>query len=85
MTTFTDEQQTELNTLIEQLKMAVNGNDKAVIEMRQNALQEAYSKVMQAAQAQSQQQADQHQSTAANNEAKEEDIIDADFEEVSNG
>jgi molecular chaperone DnaK len=49
--------------------------------MRQKALQEAYSKIMQAEQAQSQ----QHQGNAANDSTKNEDVIDADFEEVSNG
>jgi len=80
MSSLAEEQQTELKTLIEQLKMAVNGDDKSAIEMRQKALQEAYSKIMQAEQAKSQQS-----NAAANDRAKEEDVIDADFEEVSNG
>ena len=75
MESFTDEQKTELSSLIEQLKMAVNGNDKAAIEMRQTALQEAYSKIMQA----------QQQTSAANDEVNNDDVIDADFEDVSNG
>ena len=37
-----------------QREMAVNGNDKAAIEMRQKALQETYSKIMQAEQTKSQ-------------------------------
>lgn len=78
MESFTDEQKTELSSLIEQLKMAVNGNDKAEIEMRQTALQEAYSKVMQAQQA-------PQQTSAANDEVNNDDVIDADFEDVSNG
>ncbi len=81
MESFADEQKAELNSLIEQLKMAVNGNDKAAITMRQTALQEAYSKMMQASQAQSQQADQQHVNTEASND----DVIDADFEEVSNG
>ncbi|MGB2740358.1 MAG: molecular chaperone DnaK [Cognaticolwellia sp.] len=85
MTSLSEEQQGELNTLIEQLKMAVNGNDKAAIVMRQTALQDAYTKVMQASQEQQQAQAEQHQGEAANDGAKSEDVIDADFEEVSNG
>lgn len=75
MESFTDEQKTELSSLIEQLKMAVNGNDKAAIEMRQTALQDAYSKIMQA----------QQQTSAANDEVNNDDVIDADFEDVSNG
>ena len=82
MTSLAEDQQTELKTLIEQLKMAVNGNDKAAIEMRQKALQEAYSQVMQAEQ--SQQQAGQPQGGAAKDSAND-DVIDADFEDVSNG
>ena len=84
MNTLSEEQQGELNTLIEQLKMAVNGDDKGAIEMRQKALQEAYTSMMQAQQAQSQ-QAEQPQGNAANDEASNEDVIDADFEDVSNG
>jgi molecular chaperone DnaK len=68
---------TQLKTLIEQLKMAVNGDDKAAIEMRKNALQEAYSKVNEAQQT-------QQQGKAANDSAND-DVIDADFEDVSNG
>ena len=87
MTTLAEDQQTELKSLIEQLKMSVNGNDKAAIEMRQKALQDAYSNMMQAEQAQqqSQTQGEQYQESAANDSAKDDDIIDADFEEVSNG
>jgi molecular chaperone DnaK len=89
LTSLSDDQQAELNTLIEQLKMAVNDSDKAAIEMRKNALQEAYNKVMQAEQAKNEQaqsqQTEQHQGNAANDSAKNEDVIDADFEDVSNG
>ena len=85
MASFSDDQQTELKTLIEQLKMAVNGDDKAAIEMRQKALQEAYSNIKQAEQAQQQSQADQGQANAANDEASNADVIDAEFEDVSNG
>ena len=80
MASLTQEQQLELNSLIEQLKMAVNGNDKAAIEIRQKALQEAYTNIMQASQ--SQQAEQQH---AANDDASNDDVIDADFEDVSNG
>jgi molecular chaperone DnaK len=86
MTSLTDAQQTELKTLIEQLKMAVNGDDKAAIEMRQKALQDAYSNMMQAEQSQQQAQAEagQQQGNAAKDSAND-DVIDADFEDVSNG
>jgi molecular chaperone DnaK len=82
MVSLSDEQQAELKSLIEQLKIAVNGSDKSAIEMRQNSLQETYSKMMEAENSQSQQQ---QQGNASNDSNKEEDIIDADFEEVSNG
>jgi molecular chaperone DnaK len=86
MTSLTDAQQTELKTLIEQLKMTVNGDDKAAIEMRQKALQDAYSNMMQAEQSQQQAQAEagQQQGNAAKDSAND-DVIDADFEDVSNG
>jgi molecular chaperone DnaK len=80
MTSLTDTQQTELKTLIEQLKMAVNGDDKAAIEIRHKALQDAYSNIMQTEQS----QAGQHQGNAAKDSAND-DVIDADFEDVSNG
>jgi len=84
MTSLNDAQQTQLKTLIEQLKMAVNGDDKAAIEMRQKALQDAYSNIMQAEQSQQQAQAGQQQGNAAKDSAND-DVIDADFEDVSNG
>jgi len=87
-TSLTDAQQTQLKTLIEQLKMAVNGDDKAAIEMRQKALQDAYSDIMQAEQSQAQQTAQQQGNAAKDSAAKEsanDDVIDADFEDVSNG
>ncbi|MCF2948012.1 molecular chaperone DnaK [Paraglaciecola aquimarina] len=90
-TSLNEEQQTELKTLIEQLKMAVNGDDKAAIETRQNALQQAYSGLIQAEQARAQQaqtQGAQQQGHAGQNSARNsanDDIIDADFEDVSNG
>ena len=86
MASLAEEQKTELTTLIEQLKMAVNGNDKAAIEMRQKALQDAYSNIMQASQAKAEShQAGEHEGNAANDGTVNEDVIDADFEEVSNG
>ena len=88
-TSLTDAQQTQLKTLIEQLKMAVNGDDKAAIEMRHKALQDAYSDIMQAEQSLAQQQTAQQQGNSAKDSAAKEsandDVIDADFEDVSNG
>jgi molecular chaperone DnaK len=84
MTSLTDEQQTELKTLIEQLKMAVNGDDKAAIEIRQKALQNTYSSIMGDQQSQAQQQTGEQQNNTAKDSAND-DAIDADFEDVSNG
>jgi len=79
MTSLAEDQQAELKTLIEQLKMAVNGSDKEAIVMRQKALEEAYSKVTQAQSQQSEQDYN------ADDSASNDDVIDADFEDVSNG
>ena len=79
MTSLAEDQQAELKTLIEQLKMAVNGSDKEAIVMRQKALEEAYSKVTQAQSQQSEQDYN------ADDNASNDDVIDADFEDVSNG
>jgi molecular chaperone DnaK len=66
--------------------MAVNGDDKNAIEMRQKALQDAYSHIMQAEQSQqkAQSKAGQQENTATSDSAND-DVIDADFEDVSNG
>lgn len=78
MSDFSDEQQISFNTLIEQLKMAVNGDDKQAIEMRHKALNDAYSQAQQQAQTNTE-SAPSEQASAANDS----DVIDADFEEVS--
>jgi len=83
MTELPEAQQTELKGLIEQLKLAINGDDKQAIEMRQKTLQDAYTALMQAQQQQAQQPNEpaQNGQTASNDE----DVIDADFEDVSHG
>ncbi|WP_426360307.1 molecular chaperone DnaK [Pseudocolwellia sp. HL-MZ19] len=79
MTSLAEDQQTELKTLIEQLKMAVNGSDKEAITVRKSALEEAYNNMMQAQSQQSEQDYN------ADDSASNDDVIDADFEDVSNG
>ncbi len=79
-----EEQQTELKGLIEQLKIVVNGDDKQAIEMRQKTLQDAYTTLMQA-QSQQQGQSQNEQAHSGQAASNDEDVIDADFEEVSNG
>lgn len=78
MSDFSDEQQASFSALIEQLKMAVNGDDKQAIEMRHKALNDAYSQAQQQAQTNTE-SAPSEQASAANDS----DVIDADFEEVS--
>jgi molecular chaperone DnaK len=84
MTTLSDGQQNSLKALIEQLKLAINGDDKQAIEMRQKALSDAYAQLMQA---QSQGQAEQAQASNGSStaSANDDEVIDADFEDVSNG
>jgi len=77
-------QQTELKGLIEQLKIVVNGDDKQAIEMRQKALQDAYATLMQA-QSQQQAQPQNEQAQHGNSSSNDEDVFDAEFEDVSNG
>ncbi len=81
MVSLSAEQQNSLKTLIEQLKMAVNGDDKQAIEMRQKALSDAYAQAMQA---QSQEQT-AHSANNTQSASNDDEVIDADFEEVSNG
>ena len=83
-----DAQQTELKGLIEVLKLAVNGDDKQAIEQRQETLKNAYSALMQAQsqqQAQQQEQSSNEQVRTGKTASNDEDVIDADFEDVSNG
>lgn len=81
MASLSAEQQNSLKTLIEQLKMAVNGDDKQAIEMRQKALSDVYAQAMQA---QSQEQT-AHSANNTQSASNDDEVIDADFEEVSNG
>ncbi len=81
MASLSAEQQNSLKTLIEQLKMAVNGDDKQAIEMRQKALSDAYAQAMQA---QSQEQT-AHSANTTQSASNDDEVIDADFEDVSNG
>ncbi len=84
MMSLSDDQQNSLKALIEQLKIAVNGDDKQAIELRQKALSDAYSQAMQA-QSQAQVEPSQRQTANAQTSSNDEDVIDADFEDVSNG
>ena len=84
MASLSEAQQTELKTLIEQLKLAVNGNDKAAIELRHKALQDAYTRCLQAGQAQQQTASSQRPGDTSRTSAND-DVIDAEFEDVSNG
>ncbi|KGJ87355.1 molecular chaperone DnaK [Colwellia psychrerythraea] len=79
MSDFSDGQQASFNSLIEQLKMAVNGNDKQAIEVCHDALNDAYNLAKQAQAQANTERAPSEQVNAANDS----DVIEADFEEVS--
>ena len=66
-----------------ELELAIRGDDKDKIEAAEKAVMEAGQALMQAAQAQAQaQQAQQQANTGAQDNAKKDDVVDAEFEEV---
>jgi len=81
-----DSEKTAIETAITELKEAVAGDDKELIETKTTALTEAASKVAEKAYAQSQQQdggaADAGAEQAAGGDAKDDEVVDAEFEEV---
>ncbi|SFJ92734.1 molecular chaperone DnaK [Succinivibrio dextrinosolvens] len=76
-----DADKTKINKALGDLEMASRGDDKEKIEQAEKAVLEAAAVLMQAGQAQAQQQTQQssQQSSGAN---KEDDVVDAEFEEV---
>ena len=78
---------TKLNQSLNELEMAIRGDDKAKIEECEKALMESAQSLMQAAQAQAQaqqsaQQSSQQQQQQSSNAKKDDDVVDAEFEEV---
>ncbi len=77
-----DAEKQKLQAAIDSLKDAIKGNDKAEIETKSQALQEASSAFMQAS-AQQAPNASQSTTGANNaNDAADDDVVDAEFEEV---
>jgi len=81
-----DSEKTAIETAITELKEAVAGDDKALIETKTTALTEVAGKVAEKAYTQSQQQeggaADAGAEQAAGADATEDEVVDAEFEEV---
>ncbi len=81
-----DADKTTINKALGDLEMAARGDDKDKIEQAEKAVMEAASALMQAgqAQAQAQQQAQQQQQQSSQQQSngKEDDVVDAEFEEV---
>ncbi|HGY1341038.1 TPA: molecular chaperone DnaK, partial [Aeromonas salmonicida subsp. salmonicida] len=74
---------TKIETALSELEAVIKGDDKAVIEAKQQALLEASQKLMEIAQQQSQAQgagADANQSSSSSK--ADDDVVDAEFEEV---
>ena len=78
-----DDDKTKINKAIGELEMAARGDDKDKIENAEKAVLEAASAIMQAQQAQA--QAQQAQSAGANqsSNSKDDNVVDAEFEEVN--
>ncbi|MDV2858294.1 MULTISPECIES: molecular chaperone DnaK [Oceanimonas] len=71
-----------IESALSDLETAVRGEDKAEIEAKQQALLEASQKLMEAAQAQAQSQAQDAGTQDAGNKKADDDVVDAEFEEV---
>jgi molecular chaperone DnaK len=74
-----DADKQKVQALIDELKTAITGEDKSEIERRQQALQEAATAMQRA----SAEQETQH--SAADQQAANDDVVDAEFEEVEGG
>ncbi|MDP5290819.1 molecular chaperone DnaK [Oceanimonas sp. CHS3-5] len=71
-----------IESALSELETAVRGEDKAEIEAKQQALLEASQKLMEAAQAQAQSQAQDAGAQDAGSKKADDDVVDAEFEEV---
>lgn len=80
-----DADKTKVNKALADLELAVRGDDKDKIEQAEKAVMEAATALLQAGQAQAQaqqtQQASQQQAQQ-NNSSKDDNVVDAEFEEV---
>lgn len=75
---------TQVNKALNDLEMAIRGDDKDKIESCEKAVMEAAQSLMQAAQAQAQtqQNAQQQSSSQQSSQKKDDNVVDAEFEEV---
>jgi molecular chaperone DnaK len=74
-----DADKQKVQALIDELKTAITGEEKSEIERRQQALQEAATAMQRAAAEQ------ETQHSAADQQAANDDVVDAEFEEVEGG
>ncbi|MBE6422268.1 molecular chaperone DnaK [Succinivibrio dextrinosolvens] len=77
-----DADKTKINKALGDLEMAARGDDKEKIEQAEKAVLEAAAVLMQAGQAQAQAQQSKQSSQQSNSANKEDDVVDAEFEEV---
>ncbi len=82
-----DDEKQKVSALIDEVKEAVKGDDKALIESKSQALAEATGALAQMAAAAASGAAAEEpaDATAATNEANDDDVVDAEFEEVDDG
>ena len=74
---------TKIETALSELEAAIKGDDKAAIEAKQQALMEASQKLMEIAQQQAQAQGAGAEAGHSSSSAKaDDDVVDAEFEEV---
>jgi molecular chaperone DnaK len=74
---------TKIETALSELEAVIKGDDKAVIEAKQQALMEASQKLMEIAQQQAQAQGAGADAGQSSSSAKaDDDVVDAEFEEV---
>jgi molecular chaperone DnaK len=76
------EEKEKIEAAIAELETATRGEDKAEIEAKTQALIEASSKLMELAQAQAQAEAGQAEGGAEQSNKADDDVVDAEFEEV---
>jgi len=77
-----ESEKTAVETAITELKEVLTGDDKALIEQKTTALTEAAGKVAEKAYAQSQQQEGDAPDSDAQASAADDEVVDAEFEEV---
>ncbi|GAA5213772.1 molecular chaperone DnaK [Corallincola platygyrae] len=76
------DEKTKIEAALTELEAAIKGDDKEAIEAKSQALMEASSKLMELAQAKAQAEAQSAEGGAESSAAKDDDVVDAEFEEV---